>query len=88
MADNEDNLDALCDMLEDSDDEDIFNLVDEQVNETEQNENPTEQKKVRKAEAIFKVHAENVDRRSTIHSCRAQCQNKCNYALKSYFRFP
>ena len=29
MADNEDNLDALCDLLEESDDEDIFNLVEE-----------------------------------------------------------
>ena len=73
MADNEDNLDALCDMLEESDDEDIFNLVDEQVNEIEQNKNPTEQKKVRKAANLgpirpmkFYFHPENVNQRLTL----------------------
>ena len=38
----EDNLDALCDLLNDSDDDDIFNLVEEQVANIQNEEKPTE----------------------------------------------
>ena len=41
MAD--DNLDALCDLLNDSDDDDIFNLVEEQVANIENNQNGEDQ---------------------------------------------